>query len=115
MRFVPLAVAGLAVPLALAGGVVVYDARQGDRIADGVRVAGLPVGGMTRAQAREAVESRLAPQVVPPVVVHWNARRFTLARERYGVRLDAVATVDQAVARSRDGNALGRGLRELTG
>jgi len=100
---------------AIAGGLLIYDATRADRIARGVRVAGLDVGGMTRAQARRSVQARLAGVAEHPIVVTWRNQRFTLAPRDSGVRLDAAATADRAVARSRRGDPFGRALRELTG
>jgi lipoprotein-anchoring transpeptidase ErfK/SrfK len=99
----------------IAGGLLIYDATRADRIARGVRVAGLDVGGLTRGQARRAVEARLAGAIEHPVVATWRHRRFTLAPRDSRVRLDVAATVDRAVARSRRGDPFGRALRELTG
>ena len=43
--------------------VLVHDAGRSDRVADGVRVGGVDVGGMSRAQARRAVSARYASAV----------------------------------------------------
>src|SRR5205809_2489554 len=107
--------AAFAVLAAIAGGLLIFDATRADRIARGVRVAGLDVGGMTRAQARRSVQARLAGVAEHPIVVTWRNQRFTLAPRDSGVRLDAAATADRAVARSRRGDPFGRALRELTG
>src|SRR4051812_41091509 len=79
-------------------GVLVRDGRRSDRVADGVRVGRVNVGGMSRAQARRAVADRYGAPVAHDVVVTWHGRRFTLPASTSGVRLDAVATVDAAVA-----------------
>ena len=96
-------------------GVLVHDGRRSDRVAEGVRVGAVDVGGMSRAQARRAVADRYGALVAHPVVVTWRARRFTLPASTSGVRLDAAATVDAAVARSRGGNPFSRTWREATG
>src|SRR4051812_26597688 len=109
-----MAAAFAAVALVVAG-VLVYDARQGDRIAEGVRVGGVDVGGMTRAQAQRAVADRYARAVAHDVVVRWRGRGFALPASTSAVRLDEGATVDVAVTRSRGGNAFSRAWRDLTG
>src|SRR2546423_8969598 len=106
--------AAFAALAAIAGGLLICDATRADRIARGVRVAGLDVGGMTRAQARRTVQARLASTTEHPIVVVWRDQRFTLAPRDSGVRLDAPATVDRAVARSRRGGPFRRALRDPT-
>src|SRR6059036_3420020 len=115
MRVRWLMAAAFAALAAVAGGLLIYDATRTDRVARGVRVAGLDVGGMTRAQARRAVQAHLAGAAEHPIVVVWRDRRFTLAPRDSGVRLDVAATVDRAVSRSRRGDPFARALRELTG
>src|SRR4051812_21327665 len=96
-------------------GVLVHDAGRSDRVAEGVHVGGLDIGGMSRAEARRAVEARYARAVAHDVAVTWRGRRFTLPASRSGVRLGAAATVDEAVERSRGGNAFSRTWRDLMG
>src|SRR4051794_15932999 len=105
----------VAVLVIAAIGVLVHDSRRSDRVAEGVRVGAVDVGGMSRAAARRAVEQRYASAGAHDVVVTWHGRRFTLPASTSGVRLDARATVDEAIARSRGGNAFSRTWRGLTG
>src|SRR4051812_7801065 len=107
--------AAFAVVAAALGALLIYDANRADRIARGVRVAGVDVGGMTRPEAQRVVAAHLAATVAHPIVVSWRDRHFTLAPGASGVHLDAAATARLAVARSRRGSALGRALRDLTG
>src|SRR5256885_16741434 len=92
--------AAFAALAAIAGGVLIYDATRADRIARGVRVAGLDVGGMTRAQARRTVQARLASTTEHPIVVVWRDPRFTPAPPDSGVRLHPPANRAPAVGRS---------------
>lgn len=99
--------------LALTAGVLIYDASRHDRLAAGVQVAGVPIGGMTAAQAREALRLRLGSRFQRPVEVVSAERRFTLGAGESKVRLDERATVAAAVAVSRRGNPFSRTLRAL--
>jgi lipoprotein-anchoring transpeptidase ErfK/SrfK len=73
-----------------------YEMARADRILPGVRVAGVDVGGMTRAEAAEAVRSSLADGLAAPVVIRLGERTWTSSRAELGRR----ALVDAAVARA---------------
>jgi lipoprotein-anchoring transpeptidase ErfK/SrfK len=94
----------------LVAGVFVIDAGRDDVIADGVRIGTMDVGGMQRDEARRVVQRRLARAVGEPVTVIYGGRRFVLDAEDARARVDADATVDAALRRSRTGNAFGRVL-----
>jgi lipoprotein-anchoring transpeptidase ErfK/SrfK len=98
-----------------AAAVWAYDASREDRIASGVTVGGVAVGGLEVAQARAKLERELVAPLREPVVVEARHRRFRLTAERARVRADLDAMVDEALARSRRGNVLARTWRELTG
>src|SRR3954447_21725538 len=95
-------------------GVLVHDARRSDRVAEGVRVGAVDVGGLSRSEAQRSVTARYGRAVAHAVVVTWHGRRFTLPESTSGVHVDAAATVDAAVARSRGGNPFSRTWREAT-
>jgi len=97
------------------GGVYAYDSSNESKIAKGVTVAGIAVGGLPVDEARERVRTEVAAPLRRPVVVTHGARRFTLSAAAAGVRADVGGMVDEALRRSREGNFLGRGLRDLTG
>jgi lipoprotein-anchoring transpeptidase ErfK/SrfK len=116
MRREVVAVAAVvAVLLVGAVGVHAYDASRADRIAEGVRVAGIDVGGLERQAARERLRARLAALLSAPVVVRAAGRRFTLTVKRTRLRADIDAMVEEAIAAGRDGNALTRAVRALVG
>ncbi|MCW3063520.1 MAG: ErfK/YbiS/YcfS/YnhG family protein [Solirubrobacterales bacterium] len=114
-RPIILVVAVLAVLLAGAAGVYAYDHAQKDTIAKGIRVAGIPIGGLEA----DAAQARLAGQYVArlrkPIVVRYGSHRFRLSAKRAHVAADVRATVQDALARTRDGGLLSRAARELTG
>ena len=100
---------------ATAAGVWAYDASRDDLITPGVTAGGVDVGGMRAGVARAALHERLAARIERPVHVHLPAGKgqFTLAAERARVTTDIEGMVQEALARSRAGNALTRTLRDV--
>jgi len=107
--------ASLAVLVLGAVAVYLYDHGRRDTIANGVKVAGIDVGGMSRTAAQARVRSALQAKLQQPIVVAYGKRRFTLHPSTARVGWDVPATVDQAIARSRQGNIISRTWRGLTG
>lgn len=102
-------VGGLAALLVLFVAVVlVIDAASGDRIADGIRVGSVDVGGLDEAAARAKLAAAIAPAVRRPVTLTYHAQRFVLHPAAANVRLDVAGTVDAAHERGRAGNPFGR-------
>jgi lipoprotein-anchoring transpeptidase ErfK/SrfK len=112
--FILLAVLLLAL---VCGGVAAYayDSSRDDRIAEGVTVAGVDIGGMQVDQARRAVARRLEEPLGEPISVARAGRRFNLSAEDAGVRADVAGMVDDALEESRDGNIITRVARDLRG
>jgi lipoprotein-anchoring transpeptidase ErfK/SrfK len=111
-------IAIVAVVVLLLGGAVAayaYDGAQKDTIADGVTVAGVDLGGMTRDQAEEALANQvLAPQR-KPVTVTFKKQKFKLPAKQLKIHANIEAAVDQAFEESRDGSLPSRVFREITG
>jgi lipoprotein-anchoring transpeptidase ErfK/SrfK len=101
--------------LIAAGGVYAYDSSRGTKIARGVTVDGIPVGGLDTAAARAKLRAALAAPLDRPVRVRYRDRRFSLGPRRAQIAVDVDAAVRQALVASRDGNVLTRTLRGLTG
>jgi vancomycin resistance protein YoaR len=82
------------------------------RLADGVRIAGVDVGGMTPGRARALLDSRSRALADVPVTFRVGSRSWQLEPRRLGVRVDWGAAVD---AVRRQGNGFGplRGFRRL--
>jgi len=97
--------------------ILIIDGSRKDVIADGVRIGTLDVGGMDRDEARSLVQRKLARSVGKRVRVIYDKQRFVLRPEAAKARLDADATVDAALDRSREGNPFGRvfGGNDATG
>jgi vancomycin resistance protein YoaR len=82
------------------------------RIADGVEVAGVDVGGMTAAEAEQALEQRGGGLAMSPVVFTANGDRWTIQPAKLDVRIDWAEAAGRAVA-AGDGPMVLRGLERL--
>ena len=96
-------------------GVYAYDASSEDTIAEGVTIAGVDVGGMKTAKAREAIAQQVADPLQKPVRVRYGKHSFALDPKRAGVKADVDGMVREALDRSRSGNIVSRVTRNLTG
>jgi lipoprotein-anchoring transpeptidase ErfK/SrfK len=105
------------VVMLIAGSVAVYayDSSRSDRIAEGVTIGGIPVGGLNADEARVKVQRRVARALEQPIAVTYGKTRFTLSAEDAGVHADVGGMVDDAVTASRDGNVFARVSRDLRG
>jgi L,D-transpeptidase catalytic domain/Putative peptidoglycan binding domain len=107
--------AALAIMCVLAGAVYAYDHGRRDRIAKGISVGGIDIGGMSRASAERKLEARLLGALHEPIVVHHGTKTWKLGPREARVSADLGAMIDDAVARSRQGNVVSRTMRGLTG
>ncbi|HEX8854300.1 MAG TPA: L,D-transpeptidase/peptidoglycan binding protein [Thermoleophilaceae bacterium] len=112
--FIALAVA-LVVMIGGAVAVYAYDSTRTDKVAKGISVSGIDLGGMTRSQARTALDQQLAAPLSRPLVVKYGRERFRLSARRAHLRTNVDAIVDEAMRRSRQGNIVTRSWRSLTG
>jgi vancomycin resistance protein YoaR len=83
-----------------------------ERVADGISIAGVPVGGLTRAQAVARLEARTARLQSVPVTFVAGRDRFRIRPEELGVEPDWRTAVDEAMS-GGDGFAVLRGYRRL--
>src|SRR4051794_39277516 len=103
----------------LAGGgtaaVAAYDGARRDVIAPGVRVAGIPVGGLHADAARARVTEALRAPLSRPIIVRARGRTYKLTAARAHKRVDVDGLVARAVTLSRRGSVITRTVDELTG
>jgi lipoprotein-anchoring transpeptidase ErfK/SrfK len=92
-----------------------YDSSRKDRVAEGVTVAGVNIGGMTSDQARRTINRELSEPLEQPIAITWKRQRFNLSAQDAGVKADVDGMVDEALAKSREGNLFSRVARDLTG
>jgi lipoprotein-anchoring transpeptidase ErfK/SrfK len=92
-----------------------YDRSRSDRIADGISVAGIPLGGLSSAGAQAELQRSVQGSMERPLVVRFAARSWTLSPRRARLTVDVRATVARALAVSREGSIFTRTWRGLTG
>ncbi|HEX2392537.1 MAG TPA: L,D-transpeptidase/peptidoglycan binding protein [Solirubrobacterales bacterium] len=92
-----------------------YDDSQKGRIADGVTIAGVPVGGMSSQQAEAAVRRQLLGPLRHSLVVTFGARSWTLPGARLKLHADVPGAVEAALEASREGGLPSRLVRYVTG
>jgi lipoprotein-anchoring transpeptidase ErfK/SrfK len=105
----------LVVLLGLAGAVAVLDSRASSRIAEGVRVGNVDVGGLGQAEARAKLERALLTPLNAPIVVHHDRKTWRLSAEEAHIRANINGMVDAALEAGRDDTILTRAYREATG
>jgi vancomycin resistance protein YoaR len=99
-----LALAAIALGLAFAG--------SPSRLASGVRIAGVDVGGKTSREARSILARRASQLSAVPVTFRAGSRTWRLEPRRLGIRVDWGAAVD-AVRRQGEGFGPLRGFKRL--
>ena len=101
--------------LLLALGTYLYDHSRRDTIAKGVRIAGIPVGGLDEAAARAKLDTDLLARLNGPVTVRSGGRTWHLEGRRAGLQVNVSNMVQQAIEASRGGSIFSRTWRGLTG
>jgi lipoprotein-anchoring transpeptidase ErfK/SrfK len=94
-------------------GVYFYDQGKQDLIAAGVKVNGVPIGGMTRVAAERKLSSTLLEPLDRPVKVRYKDRTFTLTQKAAAIGIDIRGSVDKAMRRSQEGDMFSRTWRNL--
>ena len=97
------------------GVLAVADDRSAEKLADGTRVAGVDVGGLTRKLALQRVSARVGREIGRPARVRIGQRTFMLSAADAGVHVDLKTAVQRAYDSGRAGNLVTRGWRTLTG
>jgi lipoprotein-anchoring transpeptidase ErfK/SrfK len=115
MRTRLLVLAAFLLLLGLGGvaGVYFYDDSHADQIAEGVKVNGVPIGGMTPEQAEKKLAATLLAPLDRPVKVRYKDRTFTLTQKAAKIGIDIRGSVDKALKRSQEGDMFSRTWRNL--
>jgi vancomycin resistance protein YoaR len=82
------------------------------RLASGVRIAGIPVGGLTPARAAAVLQARSDRLKSVPLTFTAGSAHFSIRPEELGVQPDWKTAVEQAAAKG-DGFTVLRGYRRL--
>jgi lipoprotein-anchoring transpeptidase ErfK/SrfK len=115
LRWPYVAAAAAAVLLVLALATYLYDHSRRGVIAKGVTIAGVPVGGLHEAAARERLQRDLVARLDGPVQVRYGSKSWHLEGRHAGLQVNVSNMVRQAVDASREGSILTRTFRGLTG
>jgi lipoprotein-anchoring transpeptidase ErfK/SrfK len=105
----------LAALVAAAAAIVVYDHGRKDEIGKGVTIGGVDVSGLSRAQAEAKLRQRILEPLNQTVTVDHGSQQWRLTAREAKVATNLSATVDDAMARSREGNILQRSWDGVTG
>jgi lipoprotein-anchoring transpeptidase ErfK/SrfK len=108
-------VAGVLVLLLGAIGAYAYDSSQDGKIADGVTIGGVDVGGMSEAEAKRAVRRELLAPLRHSLKVGYDGESWRLDGRSLRVHADLDRAVEEALAASRDGGLPGRLVRYVSG
>src|ERR1044072_7188683 len=93
---------------ALAGGVYAYDNARSDKIGKGVRVDGVSLQGLTRAEARAKVQRLILQPPARPMGAPHAPKTWPLTPREGRIAVDLDAIVDDAMQRSQEGNIISR-------
>jgi L,D-transpeptidase-like protein/putative peptidoglycan binding protein len=109
------AIAAGALLVLLVAGAFAYDNSQKDKIADGVTIAGVDVGGMDEEEAAAAVRRRLLAPLRHALVVAFDGQTWKLPGRKLKIRADLDSAVAEAVEDSQEGGFPGRLVRYVSG
>ena len=105
---------GAVVLLAIAGAYA-YDSSQKDKIADGITVAGVDVGGMDEAEAIAAVQRQLLAPLRQSLKVDFDGDSWALPGKKLKLHANIDAAVAKALDESQSGGFPGRLVRYVSG
>jgi hypothetical protein len=97
------------------GAAYAYDSSQKDKIADGVTIGGVDVGGMDEEEAATVVRHRLLAPLRHSLVVTFAGERWRLSGKKLKIHADIDAAVEEAVEDSQEGGFPGRLVRYVSG
>ena len=101
--------------VAVVGGAYAYDSSQKDKIADGVTVGGVDVGGMNEEEAAAAVRRKLLSPLRHSLVVSFDGQTWKLPGKKLKIRADVDSAVEEAVEASQEGGFPSRLVRYVSG
>jgi hypothetical protein len=101
--------------LLLAVGVWAYDEAQKDKIAPGVEVGGVDIGGRDVDSARKVIQNEIVAPLKQPVQVTYAGEEYTLTPKRLEQTSDVDGMLDEAVEESREGGLFERISRYASG
>jgi L,D-transpeptidase catalytic domain/Putative peptidoglycan binding domain len=109
------AIAAVLLAAVLVAGALLYDHAQEGKIAGGVTIEGVDVGGMDADEAEAKVRRALLRPLDRPLRAVYRERTWALPAAKLKLRADIGAAVEEAVRRSREGDLPTRLGRYLGG
>jgi vancomycin resistance protein YoaR len=86
-----------------------HELRYGDRVYEGVRVAGIPLGGLTMDEAAAVIRDGLTPYPGQTILLRYGDRSWSLSPSDLGASVDAQTLAAEAFAVGRQGALSGTG------
>lgn len=96
-------------------GAYAYDSSQKDRIAEGITIGGVDVGGLSEEEAAAKVRRTLLAPLHDSLKVSYDGKAWNLSGEQLKVRADVDAAVQEAIAESQEGGLPVRLVRYVSG
>lgn len=97
------------------GGAYAYDSSQKDKIAEGVTIGGVDVGGLDEDEAAAKIRRKLLAPLKTSLKVGFDGETWKLSGEQLKIRADIDAAVEEAVEDSQQGGLPGRLVRYVSG
>jgi lipoprotein-anchoring transpeptidase ErfK/SrfK len=101
--------------IALAVAAYAIDRANSGKIADGIRIGGVNVGGMSSDQAKSRLHAKLVTPLDKPVTVTYGGTKYVLNPDQLQVRADINGMVNAALRASHQGSFPTRIWRYTTG
>ncbi|HEX6455127.1 MAG TPA: L,D-transpeptidase/peptidoglycan binding protein [Solirubrobacterales bacterium] len=101
--------------VAVIAGAYAYDSSQKDKIADGVTVGGVDVGGMNEEEAAAAVRRKLLAPLRHSLVVTFDGQKWKLPGKQLKIHAEIDRAVEEALEASQEGGFPGRLVRYVSG
>jgi lipoprotein-anchoring transpeptidase ErfK/SrfK len=95
--------------------VAVFSSKADGKIAKGVEIGSVDVGGLTPAQAQAKVQDAVLKPLDAPITVDLDGKTWELTAERAKIKANIDAMVQDAMVRSEKGNAIQHAWRQVTG
>ncbi|HET7417351.1 MAG TPA: L,D-transpeptidase family protein [Solirubrobacterales bacterium] len=110
-----MALIAVAILVAVVGVAYAYDSSQKDKIAEGVTIGGVDVGGMDEEEAAAVVRRKLLAPLRHSLVVTFDGERWRLPGKKLKIHAEIDSAVEEAVEDSQDGGFPGRLVRYVSG
>ena len=97
------------------GALAVASGSATGKLPAGAKVSGVDVGGLTKQEALERANRRVAALIARPVHVALGDKTYTLTAAQAHMKVDVAHPLEQLYAAGQEGSFIARGLRKITG